>query len=316
MSLLPRVTFIVFPLLASVWLIGCGTPVNRAPVENRGTYTSTSSVREPVVEKALPVSDTPLPLPGIENEGRPGYYTVRPGDTLIRIGLETGQYWKDLVQWNNLENPDLLLVGQVVRVLPPVPLATANANNDAVSSTGVVSTPVAPPPSVAPAEVAASTADGGSSSAKPPHSVAPPPSTNTVAAKPEPVAVTPSSKGEIQFAWPASGPTIGKFHAERNKGVDISGKAGDPVLASADGRVVYAGTQLRGYGNLIIVKHNDTYLTAYAHNQKLLVKEEQQVKKGQKIAEMGSSDTDRIKLHFEIRRQGKPVDPVRYLPPR
>ena len=106
------------------------------------------------------------------------------------------------------------------------------------------------------------------------------------------------------------------FDEARNKGYDIGGKAGDPVLAAADGRVVYAGAGLRGYGNLIILKHNNTYLTAYAHNQTLLVKEDQSVRKGQKIAEMGSTDADRVKLHFEIRRQGKPVDPSRYLPSR
>lgn len=106
------------------------------------------------------------------------------------------------------------------------------------------------------------------------------------------------------------------FDEQKNKGLDIGGKAGDPVLAAADGRVVYAGAGLRGYGNLIILKHNNTYLSAYAHNQTLLVKEDQTVRKGQKIAEMGSSDSDRVKLHFEIRRQGKPVDPARYLPMR
>ena len=100
------------------------------------------------------------------------------------------------------------------------------------------------------------------------------------------------------------------------KGLVIGGKAGDPVLAAADGRVVYAGSGLRGYGNLIILKHNSTYLTAYAHNQTLLVKEEQAVRRGQKIAEMGSTDADSVKLHFEIRKQGKPIDPAKLLPPR
>ena len=120
----------------------------------------------------------------------------------------------------------------------------------------------------------------------------------------------------MAFIWPASGSLVAGFDEARNKGYDIAGKAGDPVLAAADGRVVYAGAGLRGYGNLVILKHNNTYLTAYAHNQTLLVKEDQSVRRGQKIAEMGSSDTDRVKLHFEIRRQGKPVDPSRYLPAR
>jgi murein DD-endopeptidase MepM/ murein hydrolase activator NlpD len=107
-----------------------------------------------------------------------------------------------------------------------------------------------------------------------------------------------------------------KITEAKNKGIDIAGKLGDSVMAAADGRVVYAGAGLRGYGNLIILKHSNTYLTAYAHNQALLVKEEQTVKQGQKIAEMGNSDADRIKLHFELRRQGKPVDPLKFLPAR
>ena len=120
----------------------------------------------------------------------------------------------------------------------------------------------------------------------------------------------------MHFIWPSSGGVLAGFDEARNKGVDLGGKAGDPVLAAADGRVVYAGAGLRGYGNLVILKHNNTYLTAYAHNQALLVKEDQNVKRGQKIAEMGSSDADRVKLHFEIRRFGKPVDPIKFLPER
>ena len=118
----------------------------------------------------------------------------------------------------------------------------------------------------------------------------------------------------VSFQWPVRGNLIAGFDEAKNKGLDIAGKAGDPVLAAADGKVVYAGSGLRGYGNLIIIKHNNTYLTAYAHNQTLLVKEEQAIKRGQKIAEMGNSDADQVKLHFEIRRQGKPVDPAKYLP--
>ncbi len=116
--------------------------------------------------------------------------------------------------------------------------------------------------------------------------------------------------------WPAGGAVTTAFDDAKSKGLAISGKAGDPVLAAADGRVVYAGSGLRGYGNLVIVKHNSTYLTAYAHNQALLVKEDQAVRRGQRIAEMGSTDADRVQLHFEIRKQGKPVDPAKLLPPR
>ncbi|MDE2454773.1 MAG: peptidoglycan DD-metalloendopeptidase family protein, partial [Burkholderiales bacterium] len=120
----------------------------------------------------------------------------------------------------------------------------------------------------------------------------------------------------LSWGWPSSDPVAAGFDDARNKGLEFSGKAGDPVLAAADGRVVYAGSGLRGYGNLVIIKHNGTYLSAYAHNQTLLVKEDQVVRRGQKIAEMGSSDSDRVQLHFEIRRGGKPVDPAQLLPPR
>ena len=129
-------------------------------------------------------------------------------------------------------------------------------------------------------------------------------------------ATATAGEDEIVFIWPGTGAVIAGFDEAKNKGLDLGGKAGDPVVAAADGRVVYAGAGLRGYGNLVILKHNNTYLTAYAHNQTLLVKEDQAVRRGQKIAEMGNSDADRVKLHFEIRRQGKPVDPAKYLPPR
>ncbi len=121
---------------------------------------------------------------------------------------------------------------------------------------------------------------------------------------------------EVGWIWPAAGAVLTAYDEAKNKGLDLGGKVGDPVYAVGDGRVVYSGAGLRGYGNLIILKHNNTYLSAYAHNQTLLVKEDQSVRKGQKIAEMGSSDTDKVKLHFEIRRLGKPVDPARYLPAR
>ena len=124
------------------------------------------------------------------------------------------------------------------------------------------------------------------------------------------------ASGNVAFAWPVRGPLLGTFNDSTNKGVNIGGASGDPVKASADGRVVYAGNGLRGYGNLIIIKHDATYLTAYAHNRSLMVKEGDAVTKGQKIAEMGNSDSDRVMLHFEVRRQGKPVDPLKYLPPQ
>jgi lipoprotein NlpD len=166
-----------------------------------------------------------------------------------------------------------------------------------VASAAVVAAPVAP--------ASAASAPASASAAAP----------AVVAAAP--VAVPPAAPDdEIAWMWPARGAVLAAFDEVKNKGLDIAGALGDPVLAAADGRVVYVGAGLRGYGNLIIVKHNATYLTAYAHNQTLLVKEDQTVRRGQKIAEMGSSDADRVKLHFEVRRQGRPVDPARYLPPR
>ena len=144
-------------------------------------------------------------------------------------------------------------------------------------------------------------------------SATPPASTAPVATAPQPPASSPSDD-DVAWIWPTSGGVIAGFDEAKNKGLDIAGKLGDPIVAAGDGRVVYAGAGLRGYGNLVILKHNNTFLTAYAHNQTLLVKEDQTVRKGQKIAEMGQSDADRVKLHFEIRRQGKPVDPARYLP--
>ena len=273
-------------LLAGLVLAaGCTSPLNNAPVEDRGT-----SLSRPV--------DAPQPLPGSENAGKPGYYMVKPGDTMIRIGLENGQNWRDIARWNAIENPNLIEVGQVLRVIPP-----------ASDSTQVVTRPVTPG-SVVPAPMlpasAARPASSPAATASAPSAPVAPPSTPAVSGSDE----------DVGWIWPAQGSLVAGFDEAKNKGLDISGKTGDAVLASADGRVVYAGAGLRGYGNLIILKHNNTFLTAYAHNQTLLVKEDQTVKRGQKIALMGNSDADRVKLHFEIRRQGKPVDPAKYLPAR
>jgi len=157
-------------------------------------------------------------------------------------------------------------------------------------------------------------------SAAPPIVVPPPAAApgNVAAATPrvESAQVPEIDGGGIDWAWPASGKVITGFSETANlKGIDIAGKAGQPILASGPGKVVYAGSGLRGYGKLIIIKHNNTFLSAYAHNREILVKEGQQVTRGQKIAEMGDSDADQVKLHFEIRRFGKPVDPAKFLPP-
>lgn len=282
--------------LLAATLAGCASPRNRAPVEDRAGVPT--APRTPVVTTTE--ADKPPP-PGIENAGKPGYYTVKPGDTLIRVGLESGQNWRDIARWNNIENPNLIEVGQVVRVVPP------GVDPAVPSARGV---PMAKVEGRAlDAKGAASAASGAAPSA---------PAAASAAPSPAPERTPPATSGDddINWAWPARGAVTSGFDESRNKGLAIAGKAGDPVLAAADGRVVYAGSGLRGYGNLVIVKHNSTYLTAYAHNQSLLVKEDQSVKRGQKIAEMGSSDADRVQLHFEIRKQGRPVDPARLLPPR
>ena len=244
------------------------------------------------VATSSPVSMGPA-MAGSENAGKPGFYSVRPGDTLTKIALDHGQAWRDIAKWNGLDNPNMIEVDQVLRVAPPLMEAAANRQTKPVMAQNQV------PPSSAtnstPTPTATSAATSNTPSASPPAN---------------------ASDDGMSFAWPHPGPVLAGFDEAKNKGLDFAGKAGDPVLAAGDGKVVYAGSGLRGYGNLVILKHNNTYLTAYAHNQTLLVKEDQNVTKGQRIADMGSSDSDRVKLHFEIRKQGKPVDPAKLLPAR
>jgi len=255
----------VAALVTAVALSGCSNKGRLAPVDDH----SIGGARAPT-----------RVFPGAENAGKPGYYTVKPGDTLIRIGMDHGQSGRDIARWNKLDNPNLIETGQVLRVAPPT--------QDVAVVRPTAAPAVTPTPNAA---------------------VTPAPAASAPVAQ-----VAPTVPEEaVSFQWPARGNLISGFDEAKNKGLDIGGKVGDPVLAAADGRVVYAGAGLRGYGNLIIIKHNNTYLTAYAHNQTLLVKEDQVIKRGQKIAEMGNSDADQVKLHFEIRRQGKPVDPAKYL---
>jgi lipoprotein NlpD len=274
-------------LLSACVLAGCANKNRPAPVEDR----SPNAIKAPAKMIA-----------GSDNAGKSGYYSVKSGDTLIRIGMDNGQSWRDIARWNNIENPNLIETGQVLRVAPPEETGVVVRP---VSSTNVVTSP-------APATAASAPATATNTAAvRPPASAASPPNSSTPANN---LANTDSAEETVSFQWPTRGNVLAGFDEVKNKGIDISGKAGDPVLAAADGKVVYAGSGLRGYGNLVILKHNNTYLTAYAHNQSLLVKEDQAIKRGQKIAEMGNSDADQVKLHFEIRRQGKPVDPAKYLP--
>ena len=308
-------------LLLGLLLSGCGSvQTYQAPVEDR-----IGGVAKAAAVGGDPAATAAKPAPGAENAGKSGYYTVKPGDTLIRIGLDSGQSFRDIARWNNMENPNRLEVGQVVRVVPPPAAAlAAKPLSPASPSPSAPATPAAPTAAAAPDKPAAPLAPpvaqqpgGQPSVALPASTVASGPASGP-ASSPGAAKAPQATPGddEINWLWPANGPLVGGFDEIKNKGVDIGGSAGDPVLAAADGRVVYVGAGLRGYGNLIILKHNNTYLTAYAHNQALLIKEDQSVRRGQKIAEMGNSDADRVKLHFEVRRQGKPVDPIKFLPPR
>jgi len=279
--------WMLFALLSACVLAGCANKNRPAPVEDR----SPNAAKAPAKMIA-----------GVDNVGKPGYYSVKSGDTLIRIGMDNGQSWRDIARWNNIENPNLIETGQVLRVTPPEETGVVVRP---VSSTNVVTSPT-------PASAASAPATATNTAAvRPPASAASPSNSSTPANN---LANADSAEETVSFQWPTRGNVLAGFDEVKNKGIDIAGKAGDPVLAAADGKVVYAGSGLRGYGNLVILKHNNTYLTAYAHNQSLLVKEDQAIKRGQKIAEMGNSDADQVKLHFEIRRQGKPVDPAKYLP--
>ena len=294
-----------------------------APASSEAPAKAASDVvaAEPPVVEAAP-KRAPV---GVENAGKPGYYTVQKGDTLIRIGLDAGQNYRDIARWNAIENPNKIEIGDVYRVVPPEEPAVAKA----VVSGRLSVTPLPPVPAAAatPAKATSPAAPAAAVTAAPVPSPAKA-ATPTTAQASEPIAAAPvaqkppvpvapaapAADEALEFAWPAKGEVIAGFDETKNrKGIDLAGGAGDPVLAAAEGKVVYAGEGLRGYGKLIIIKHNNTFLTAYAHNQTILVKEDQSVKKGQKIAEMGNSDSDRVKLHFEIRERGRPVDPMKYL---
>lgn len=281
-------------IATSLLLSACGSSPHRpAPVEDRNPQAA--AVAAAPAASAASAPDAKPPLPGAENAGKPGYYTVKPGDALIRIALDNGQSWRDVAKWNNLENPNRIEVGQVLRVVPPGVDAGSVTTKPIATAAKVETRPLDAKPPVAAASAAASA--------------------------PAPAAVTPPAAGTsdedgLAWGWPVSQPVSAGFDEQRNKGLDFAGKPGDPVLAVADGRVVYAGSGLRGYGNLVIIKHNNTYLTAYAHNRAMLVEQDQVVRKGQRIAEMGSTESDTVKLHFEVRKLGKPVDPAKLLPAR
>jgi lipoprotein NlpD len=355
--------------LIAVALVAAGCASRRpAPVEDRGAAPppAAASVARPAPAPAVAPS-APVPT-----------YTVKRGDTLHQIALDSGLDYRELAACNNIEIANVIRVGQVLRLTAPGTAADPNAPVAAQEvAPGVTTAPLRAPPSVvatapptgaaSPAAAAPATSSAAAPSAanasnlktspkaiKQPYSDQavreltlaasavpaprePPPMAAAAGPRPEPKAEpksepkaepkseakpaspAPATGGDgdqLDWAWPAKGKVVAGFSETANlKGIDIAGTAGQPVAASAAGRVVYAGTGLRGYGKLIIIKHNATFLSAYAHTREILVKEGQQVARGQKIAEMGNTDADQVKLHFEIRRQGKPMDPAKYLPP-
>ena len=358
----------LLPAVALILLLASCASRQPAPVEDRTPRPPPPPVViAPPVETPAPVAQPPGPT-----------YTVKRGDTLRQIAAERGLDYRELAAWNNIENINVLRVGQVLRLSSPSepasnvagvqtaplrtesPVAVPQAPIPPVATIAPPPAPPAAPPAPAPAArnsetyktqpkaikepyseqalrdvqrgAALASAAPATPTAPPTAAAAPqatpptpqgapipaPPVEPPVVARVEPKPLPPAPAGDekVDWVWPAKGKIVTGFSdAGSLKGIDIAGASGQPVAASAGGKVVYAGTGLRGYGKLIIIKHNGTYLSAYAHNKEILVKEGQQVAKGQKIAEMGNTDADQVKLHFEIRRQGKPVDPLRYLPP-
>lgn len=311
-------------LIASIGaLAACTTTHTPAPVVDR----SPSPVKSVDAAKS---TSKPMSKPVADAHG---FYTVRKGDTLLRIALDFGQNYRDLIVWNNLSNPNDIKVDQVLRVLPPEPGSTGVQAGSVVAPSNVEVKPLPNASSSATAGgVSHKTAPRGDKRVYSEATLAEMQKTEPAAASPAPTAAvakvepakpvetkpipqTGNDEDAVSWIWPAEGKVVGAFD-EGRKGIDIAGQFGQQVLAAGDGKVMYAGSGIRGYGNLVIVKHTNSLLSAYAHNKTILVKEGQTVSKGQKIAEMGNSDADAVKLHFEIRQQGKPVDPSKFLPNR
>ncbi|HSB49504.1 MAG TPA: peptidoglycan DD-metalloendopeptidase family protein [Burkholderiales bacterium] len=306
----PTLTSVLLPALVLAVVAGCAVTTG-APVVDRAPGAKTASPPPAAGVK-------PAPRPG---DARPEFHTVRKGDTLYSIALDYGLDYRELARWNGVTAASVIGIGQQLRLSPAA--APASAVAPASAAAPLKSAPVVQARPLDGAPVAG--VDGSSKSE--PRGVRAPYSDQTYAQmaslKPEassrtnPVAPPgPGGEEKIAWSWPTSGKVIRSFSDSPNqRGISIAGKLGQPVHASAAGRVIFSGTGIRGFGKLVVIKHNNTFLSVYAHNNELLVKEGQNVAKGQRIAEMGSTDTDQVRLHFEIRRLGKPVDPMKLLPP-
>jgi lipoprotein NlpD len=340
-----RIARACLAVLALALAAGCATRT-AAPVVERKPPPAVPA--KPPVAEVVPATPAPSGAPA----GTPaGTYRVKRGDTLYSIALDQGQDPRDVARWSRLDNPNRIQVGQLLRVAPPETEAGTQGGVQVGAARGagaVEARPLegAPAASTPPTQAAA---EGGSrtepkalrlpysaenlallqksestqaAAARPapakPEPAAKPAAEPRPAAEPKPAATAeprPAADPEApEFIWPARGKLIGSFNDSTNKGVDIAGKPGDAVLAAAPGRVIYIGTGIRGYGKLIVIKHDANFNSVYAHNREILVKQDQTVARGQKIAELGDTDADTPKLHFEIRRSGKPVDPIKYLP--
>ncbi|HZQ75239.1 MAG TPA: peptidoglycan DD-metalloendopeptidase family protein [Burkholderiales bacterium] len=269
-------------VLAAV-LAACASRQAGAPVSER-TPTRGAPGRAPEAQAA--------PVPGAVPQG---FYQVKRGDTLYSIALEHGADYRELAQWNFLEDPTKIRVGQLLRVTAPndrpaVQVAPARGSGRVESK-----------PLESPQQAASAPAE--------PAKLAKPDAPKQAA---EPSKQPPEAAAE--FIWPVKGKVIAGFSEPRSKGIDIDGKLGEPVVAAAAGRVTYIGSGIPGLGKLVVIKHDNGFITVYAHNREILVKEQQTVARGQRIAELGSTDSDRPKLHFQIRKGASPVDPLRYLP--
>jgi lipoprotein NlpD len=285
-------------MFAAIALSGCAVPPGqRAPVIDHSFSASASGGT--TGGAVMPVQ---MERMRHEKDWRPEFYVVQKGDTLYSIAFNFGFDYHDLADLNGISDPTLIHVGQQVRLFPAAGASTATVQASPAKSVEIKDQPVVaklPYFAQAVAQIEKMQA------AQPRIEIKP---------QPAPIAVI-TEDGPVQWGMPASGKVVAGFsESDNRKGIDIAGKRGQPISASAAGKVVYSGSGLRGYGKLVIIKHNSTYLSAYAHNDKLLVKEGQIVGRGQKIAEMGSTDANRVELHFEIRKLGRPVDPAKYLP--
>lgn len=311
-----------FAALVVLALAGCAarTP---APVQERRPPPAATPAA------AKPVPAAPQPAQAVRT------YVVKRGDTLYSIALEHGVDYRDLAQWNALDDPSRIRVGQVLRVAPPeerpaVQVGSVRASGSIEARPLEPAAPSAQAPAVAEGSMRTSPkalrlpyseqnvallrrAEEAPARNAPPAAAAAKPE----APKPEPqkAGAARSAQEGIEFAWPARGAVIAGFAEPRVKGIDIGGRLGDPVVAAAPGKVIYVGSGIPGLGKFVVIKHNDEYSTVYAHAREVLVKMDQTVTRGQRIAEMGDSDADRPKLHFQIRRLGKPLDPLSLLPP-